>query len=165
MRLFARLKAHYSPAAGARPGFFWRTFFEYALVMTAANIVLLPFDFADRTDLIGLSPARLALEVIVFGPPLETLLFQALSHGIARALKRGPWARLAIVFAPFALAHFFVSVRTGVLAGGILGFYLALVYVVRRQHSFASAFWVTTGFHALSNSIALGLHLTFEHAW
>jgi hypothetical protein len=132
------------------------------VVIFIARLIMSPFDLESRSDFNEISNLILIINVVILAPPLETLVFQGLSCMIAYSLKLKPAVQMAVMIIPFALVHFLISISTGMRAGLILGFYLAYVYSVRRRHSFKSAFWTTTAFHALNNAVFVSLSLIFD---
>jgi hypothetical protein len=145
------------------PRFFLQTFFEKALCLAAGTTLVLLLGLPPRTDLAKMSDTSLVWLVVVVAPITETGLFQGLFGALGRTLRLGTWPQIALVWAPFALAHFLVGAGTGICAGVIGGFWLAYAYVGQRRHSFARAYFVTAGLHAATNSTIVLLQLLVRH--
>lgn len=101
------------------------------------------------TDLMNADP----LFVVVWGPFLETLLFQSLPIGFCRCLYFGRGVQMTASIALFFLAHLIKGVVSGIGAGLIGGFYLAFTYVRWRRRNWWTAFWVTWASHAINNGL------------
>lgn len=143
--------------------FLVQTFLEMTLCLTAGTMVVVLLGLPSRTDLERMSDASLVWLVVVFAPITETGLFQGLFCALGRALRLGTWAQIALVWAPFALAHFLVGAGTGLCAGIMGGFWFAYAYVSQRRHSFARAFFITAGLHAANNGAIVLLQLLGRH--
>lgn len=116
-------------------------------------------DFPPRTDLDQYGPVGLVVTVVIFGPIIETLLFQALPTGIGRALKwRRRWQFL-VTMLPFAAVHFLIGLPTGMSAGLVGGSYFAFTYLKFRDASFAKAVAATSLVHGCYNLVAVALIL------
>jgi hypothetical protein len=139
-----------SPAA-----LFFNLFGEYVLVVGAMWALLQPLRLQGRADIEKLDTFSLVAIAIVLAPVIETLLFQVLFSALARILKAEFWLEIAIMTVPFALAHFQESVRSGILAGCVAGFYLSYIYGSMRRISYRKAYWMTVGFHSLNNGIVM----------
>lgn len=147
-----------------RSAFLWRITIE-SLVVPLAVIALLSvlFHLSPRSDLARMGAWSLLVNAVILAPFFETLLFQTLPVMLARTMGAGFWWQVFASIVPFALAHFTLSVGSGVGAGIVSGFYLAFTYVHWRQTSFRTALWMTSGLHALHNLVAVGVVLVSRH--
>jgi hypothetical protein len=131
------------------------TILAYGLVLTLGHF----FHFNKRKDLDGYGPLALIIIVVIFGPLLETLIFQALPIGVFRAIRRPAlWQFLASVTL-FGAVHFLIGVPTGLSAGLIGGSYFAFTYLKFREASFVKAVCVTAALHGAYNLVAVVLML------
>jgi hypothetical protein len=133
--------------------FCWRITIEAVVVSFGFGLLVAAlFDPARRTVMDD--PTMMVfLYVVIIGPFLETILFQAFPVFIARLCRVGFVGQMLFSMVPFALAHFSSGIGVGVCAGVVGGFYLAFTYVHWRQKSLWTALWVTAMFHVFNNSV------------
>ena len=149
MRIAQSLRDHFAAYQLRSKGdFLWRVTLEGLAVSLGVILLLgLAFELPDRTDLKGVTFTQL----VCLAPLLETLLLQSLPVMVARAMGLGFRGQLLAAWIPFAALHFSAGVDTGICAGIVSGFYIAFTYTHWRQDSVGSAYWMTTGTHALHN--------------
>jgi hypothetical protein len=128
---------------------------RYLIVILAVSALLSPLSGSGRPDLAGMTPANLIVSVVFLSPIIETFLFQALFCGLARRLRLRSWWQVAVTMLPFAAAHFFYGLCTGLQAGVVLGYFLSYVYVTQRRTSFIRAISWTSLFHMLNNGVII----------
>lgn len=143
-------------SAGSRQ-FFSALVAHYAVASVIGNLLILPLSSGGREDLAEMSIRRLLLEAVVVAPFVETALFQAFGYYIVSRLVSRFWVRVFLLQAPFAAVHFTIGWPTGVLVGGVMGFYLSYAFVARIPKSYLESFGMCWGLHALSNFIFVGL--------
>ncbi|NIP25918.1 MAG: CPBP family intramembrane metalloprotease [Phycisphaerae bacterium] len=97
------------------------------------------------------------LIVVLIGPVVETLLFQALPIFVARKFNAPFVWQIVISMVIFTSLHFLEGIPTGIAAGLVGGFYFAFTYAHWREKSRWTAFWVTAISHAFNNAIAFAL--------
>ncbi len=151
------LSAHFAAyRQRARWPFLWRISIEGLVVpLVVSSVLALIFHLPERTDLKAMGSGKLFVSAVVIAPFIETIIFQSFPVAVARALGWGFWPQVAASNALFALAHFGVSVSTGIGAGLFSGFYIAFTYVHWRETSFNAGLWMTTGMHALHNGVLI----------
>jgi Type II CAAX prenyl endopeptidase Rce1-like len=88
-------------------------------------------------------------------PFIETLLLQWLPMELTRRSFRSFWPRVLPSMVLFALAHFTNSAISGICAGTIGGWYLALAYFHFRTKSVGHAIAATFFLHAAYNFVLL----------
>jgi len=136
--------------------FCWRIGLESTLVSLAAAVLLSIFINEPHKEHMEDWPvAALIVFLVLLGPPLETLLFQAFPIFIVRLLRGSMWTQVLVSATIFAAGHFMRDIVTGAAAGMVGGSYLAFAYVRWRRISKRHAFWITTGIHCINNGIAV----------
>ena len=155
MNIFIRrLPSHFATLEQkTKWGFLWRTWLEATLAaFIVANLLQFIYHFPLRSDLVDLSPWRLALLVIVVGPLVETLIFQFLLIETAQGLKwKRAWQFLCSII-PFALAHALAGISTVISAGIIGGFFFAFTYYRWKRESLLIGILMTFLLHASFNT-------------
>ena len=132
--------------------FFWRAWLGATLVgFLVGNAAQWLFPAGPRSDLAGLSLARLIALVAFVGPMFETLAFQCLPIEMTSRLGFRRWLRLVISIVPFALMHHFAGVPTVVAAGAIGGFYFAFTYERWKKESIIAGVVMTFLLHSSFN--------------
>jgi hypothetical protein len=111
------------------------------------------FSFPSARRLRFLQPRSIFLQIVVLGPMIETLLFQALPIELARIAGVSKAWRLLPSVLLFASAHFFVTISKGITAGVIFGLYSAFAYVRSRESSVFEALCTTICIHSGINLI------------
>lgn len=135
-------------------GFLWRITIEGLIVQfLALEFLHLFIASVDRSDFDSLNPQDFFLMAVIFGPFIETLLFQSFPVFLARACKAGFLWQILISTSFFAVAHFRSGLEVGISAGIVGGFYNAFTYVHWRDTSRWKAFWITAVSHSLHNLI------------
>ena len=97
--------------------------------------------------------------MVIFAPPLETLLLQAAPIEILRAFRMPRVLQFLIGSVPFAALHFPGGVAAGIGAGVVGGIFFSHTYLECRSRSWWTAAWATTATHSLHNLIVLPLAL------
>lgn len=137
--------------------FCWRISIEGLLVSILCALVLaLLFPELDR-EFPDWDMGTIFLVVVVIGPVVETLLFQALPIFIARKFNAPFIWQIIISTVIFTSLHFLEGIPTGIAAGVVGGFYFAFTYAHWREKSRWTAFWVTAISHAFNNAVAFAL--------
>jgi hypothetical protein len=160
-RPIALISAHFERHKCRGKGqFFWRLSLERFVLSAMIMIPILAlFDLPPRTDLLERSPYNLIVGAVVMAPFFETLLLQAFPIMLARRFGFGFWAQVAVSIPCFAIPHSSAGLGTVIGAGIIGGFYFGFTYAHWRAESFRSAFWMTSGMHALHNGLLVALIL------
>ena len=138
-------------------GFTWLITLEGLFVGGCVAAALSVFAFPSRRDFGDYSLEKLFLLVVIAGPLLETLIFQAFPVLVARLCRAGFLAQVLAGSVFFALGHFLEGFAVGIAAGVVGGFYFAFTYVHWCSRSFWTALWTTTISHAMHNLIALSI--------
>jgi O-antigen/teichoic acid export membrane protein len=137
--------------------FCWRISIEGLLVSFLCALVLaLLFPELDR-EFPDWDMGTIFLVVVLIGPVVETLLFQALPIFVARKFNAPFVWQIIISMVIFASLHFLEGIPTGIAAGLVGGFYFAFTYAHWREKSRWTAFWVTAISHAFNNAVAFVL--------
>jgi hypothetical protein len=103
-----------------------------------------------RYDILNAHPFLLTVLLL---PLIETLFMQLLVCEVARKCTRRVWVPFIASWLLFAAVHFLNSFGSGVVAGLVGGFYLALTYTLFRPKSIWWALGGTFFLHAACNFI------------
>lgn len=117
------------------------------------------FKLPDDHSLDDLSTTQLFLLVCVAAPLYETVL-QIVPGELMRRWRARFWVQVGVVTVPFAAVHFTNDAWSGLFAGVIGGFYLALIYVHFREKSWLRAALLTAASHAFQNSVVIITYVT-----
>ncbi len=159
-----RLKKHFEKYLERTPwAFCWRIGFE-SLVVSFLFAIVLVFVFGPgKRASLNLPVSVVFLLLLVIGPPLETLVFQAFPIFVTRSLKGSLRAQIIASAVLFSAAHFPEGVATGISAGLVGGLYFGFAYAHWRTKSRWHPFWITTVCHVIHNGIAFVLLLATGH--
>jgi hypothetical protein len=140
---------------------------ECFFVMTTVAVVLSPLEpFSDAaaeamhdeySRVFELFEKHWFLLGVLAMPMLETFLCQVLPYELTHRLTQRQWVGFLAMWFCFAAAHFTNSIASGVLAGIVGGFYLAIVYTVFRRVSLLRAITATFFQHAAQNFVVFAL--------
>jgi hypothetical protein len=115
----------------------------YLLIVNYADIQTGGIDFKDKSVIVILFIA------VIFGPLLETLIFQTLIiYLVKKILPKFELIAILISGILFGLGHFYSGAY--VVYTTIIGFVLAFVYIFSLKKGF-NAFFVVFAIHALHN--------------
>lgn len=136
--------------------FLWRTWLETVLfAYLVLNVVHRLFPVGPRSDLAQMTVLGLLGSVVLFGPLVETLLFQCLPLEVTAELPVRRSIRIAFSVVPFALGHYFAGIPTVAAAGLVGGFYFAFTYERWRKESLMVAVAMTFLIHASFNLVGV----------
>jgi hypothetical protein len=129
-----------------------------SLVLSLLYSVPLPSYFsANACVLIAL--------VVGLIPLIETFLFQLVPINFLQRRKAGFWTQVCVSTALFAIAHFQMNgIVSGVSAGLVGGFGLAIVYARFVRRKISVAFWMTMLSHSIRNGIVVASVLVSIHS-
>ncbi|MFZ6874173.1 CPBP family intramembrane glutamic endopeptidase [Undibacterium sp. Di27W] len=94
--------------------------------------------------------------VVILGPIIETLLFQALPFSIARLLKLNIWFTLLLMTSPFALLHY-PNGLIGIVNAFLGGLIYSTSFIVWEKNSYKVALCIVMAIHGLHNLEVTGL--------
>lgn len=115
---------------------------------------------STRRDLTNLGYFDGFLLLVIAAPLIETLIFQLLPIAFARLWRLKSVGQIVVSTSLFAAAHFPAGLTSGICAGILGGFYLALGYTHWAVKSDWTAFWTTTLQHLMRNLVGYVLLLS-----
>jgi len=137
--------------------FCWRIAVEGTVLSLLAATVLALILGGPQREFLEWPMWVIFLVTVLIGPPVETLLLQALPVFVARKLKASFRVQVIVSLVVFTACHIPEGFITTISAGMVGGSYFAFTYVHWRQKSRWTAFWVTALSHTMHNGIAVGL--------
>ena len=158
------IKKHFEKYLERTPwAFCWRIGLESLAVSFLFAVVLVFIFGPGKRASLNLPVSVVFLLLLVIGPPIETLVFQAFPIFVVRSLNGSVLIQIIASALLFSAAHFPEGVATGISAGLIGGLYFGFAYSHWRKKSRWHPFWITMVCHAIHNGIAFVLLLATGH--
>ena len=123
---------------------------------------LLPDEVHPHAEILR-NPLLAFFLIVIWAPPIETLLLQAAPIELLRVFRLPRVLQFIVGSVPFALLHFPGGAAAGIGAGVVGGLFFSHTYLECRTRSWWTAAWVTTVTHSLHNLIVLPLAMAIAN--